>query len=110
MTYVIKQGDTDLFSIDPKTGIIKTIRGLDFERESQHVLIIGTEENTSSLPGTTTRVVINVQDVNDIPPVFTMVPRPVTLDDNVPIGASVVNLIATDSDGTAPGNQVRLLF
>ncbi|OXU31282.1 hypothetical protein TSAR_011025 [Trichomalopsis sarcophagae] len=107
VTYVIKQGDTDLFSIDPKTGIIKTIRGLDYERETQHVLIVGTEENTSSLPGATTRVVINVQDVNDIPPVFTMVPRPVTLDDNVPIGASVVNLIATDSDGTAPGNQVR---
>lgn len=47
------------------------------------------------------------QDVNDIPPVFTSVPRPITLDDDVPIGTTVVNLIATDSDGTAPGNQVR---
>lgn len=58
---MIKQGDTELFSIDPKTGIIKTIRGLDYESQNQHVLIIGTAENTSDLPGSTTRVVINVQ-------------------------------------------------
>lgn len=58
---MIKQGDTELFSIDPKTGVIKTIRGLDYESQSQHVLIVGTEENTSDLPGSTTRVVINVQ-------------------------------------------------
>lgn len=103
---MIKQGDTELFAVDPKTGVVKTIRGLDFERESQHVLIIGTVENTSKLPGATTKVVINVQDVNDIPPVFTVVPRPVRLDDTVPIGATVVNLRATDSDGTSPGNQV----
>lgn len=48
-----------------------------------------------------------IQDVNDIPPVFTSVPRPITLDDDIPIGTTVINLIATDSDGTAPGNQVR---
>lgn len=107
MTYVIRQGDNEIFIVDPKTGAIKTRRGLDYERETQHVLVIGTVENTSNLPGASTRVVINVIDVNDIPPVFTMVPRPVRLDDNVPIGATVVNLIATDSDGTAPGNQVR---
>ncbi|XP_034940694.1 cadherin-99C [Chelonus insularis] len=107
ITYVIKQGDTDLFSIDSKTGVIKTIRGLDYERDSQHILIIGTLENTSDLPGSTTRVVINVQDMNDIPPVFTSVPRPITLDDDVPIGTTVINLFAQDSDGTSPGNQVR---
>ncbi|XP_015184942.1 PREDICTED: protocadherin-15 [Polistes dominula] len=107
ITYTIKQGDTELFSIDPKSGVIQTIRGLDYERENQHILIIGTVENTSDLPGSTTRVVVNVQDVNDIPPIFTMVPRPITLDDDSPIGTTVINLVATDSDGTAPGNQVR---
>ncbi|XP_006563686.2 cadherin-99C isoform X2 [Apis mellifera] len=107
ITYMIKQGDTELFAIDQRTGVIKTTRGLDYERESQHILIIGTVENTSDLPGSTTRVVVNVQDVNDIPPVFTSVPRPITLDDDIPIGTTVINLIATDSDGTAPGNQVR---
>lgn len=50
-----------MFRIDPKTGIIKTIRGLDYEKENQYILIIGTVENTSNLLGSTTKVVINVQ-------------------------------------------------
>lgn len=61
ITYMIKQGDTELFAIDQRTGVIKTTRGLDYERENQHILIIGTVENTSDLPGSTTRVVVNVQ-------------------------------------------------
>ena len=88
--------------------MVKTRRGLDYERETRHVLVVGTVENAGSLAGATTKVLVNVQDVNDIPPVFTLVPRPVWLDDNVPIGALVANLVATDSDGTAPGNTVRL--
>ncbi|KAF7995558.1 hypothetical protein HCN44_006665 [Aphidius gifuensis] len=107
ITYFIKEGDNDLFSIDSKTGVIKTKRGLDYERENQHILIIGIIENTTGLPGSTTRVIINVQDMNDIPPVFTTVPQPITLDDNVPIGMTVINLVAQDSDGTSPGNQIR---
>lgn len=37
---------------------------------------------------------------------FTQIPRPITLEDDVAIGTIVTNLTATDSDGTAPGNQV----
>lgn len=107
ITYVIKQGSTELFSIDPKTGIITTTRGLDYEKESQYILVVGTLENPGTGPGATTRVIINVLDRNDIPPVFTAVPRPVTLNDDVPIGTTVTSLIATDSDGTSPGNKVR---
>lgn len=48
--------------------------------------------------------------MNDIPPVFTTVPRPITLDDDVPIGTTVIDLVAADSDGTAPGNQVSVFL
>lgn len=48
-----------------------------------------------------------MKDRNDIPPVFTTVPRPITLEDEVSIGTSVMTLTATDSDGTSPGNKVR---
>lgn len=107
ITYIIRQGPSELFRIEPKTGTIYTTRGLDFERENQHTLIIGTLENPTNEKGATTRVVINIEDRNDIPPVFTSVPRPITLDDEVNIGTRVINLIATDSDGTSPGNKVR---
>ncbi|XP_044262144.1 cadherin-99C [Tribolium madens] len=107
ITYVIHQGPTDLFRIDENSGAVYTIRGLDYEKDSQHVLTIGTLENMSNREGSTTKVIINVDDRNDIPPVFTIIPHPITLDDDVGIGTPVTNLVATDSDGTAPGNKVR---
>ncbi|XP_071438739.1 cadherin-99C isoform X2 [Hetaerina americana] len=107
ITFVIKQGPTDLFQIDSKTGVIRTTRGLDYERETQYILIVGTLENSDTMPGATTKVIVNVEDRNDIPPVFTMLPKPITLEDDVPIGKTVMTLLATDSDGTPPGNKVR---
>ncbi|CAH1118837.1 unnamed protein product [Phaedon cochleariae] len=105
--YVIHQGPTDLFRIDENTGSVYTTRGLDYEKESQHILVIGTLENMSSDNGSTTKIIVNVEDRNDIPPVFTIIPHPITLEDDVPIGTTVTTLVATDSDGTAPGNKVR---
>jgi protocadherin-15 len=107
ITYVIHQGPTDLFRIDENSGAVYTIRGLDFEKESQHILTIGTLENMSNQEGSTTKVIVNVEDRNDIPPVFTIIPHPITLEDDVAIGTPVTTLVATDSDGTAPGNKVR---
>ncbi|CAH1113662.1 unnamed protein product [Psylliodes chrysocephalus] len=107
ITYVIHQGPTDLFRIEENTGSIYTTRGLDYERESQHILIIGTLENMSNNNGSTTKVIVNVEDRNDIPPVFTIIPHPITLEDDVAIGTVVTTLVATDSDGTSPGNKVR---
>lgn len=61
VTYIIKQGPSDLFTIDPKTGVIRTARGLDYELESQYILMVGTLENPGSEPGATTRVIVNVE-------------------------------------------------
>ncbi|KAK6626827.1 hypothetical protein RUM44_009304 [Polyplax serrata] len=107
ITYVIKQGPTDIFTVDPQTGELKCTKGLDYERESNYTIIIGTVENQSQEPGATTKVIIQVEDRNDIPPVFTTVPKPLTLDDEVSIGTPILTLTATDSDGTPPGNKVR---
>lgn len=61
ITYVIHQGPTDLFRIDENTGTIHTSRGLDYEKDNQHVLIIGTLENMSNKKGSTTKVIVNVE-------------------------------------------------
>lgn len=61
ITYTIKQGDTEFFSIDPKSGVLKTLRGLDYERDNQHILVVGTQENNGEKRGATTRVIVNVQ-------------------------------------------------
>lgn len=57
----MRQGPSEFFSVDPKSGKVKTIKGLDYETESQHTLIIGTEENNSTKPGATTKVIIHVE-------------------------------------------------
>jgi len=61
ITYTIRQGPTDLFTIDQHTGVIHTTRGLDYERENQYILVVGTLENPGNGPGATTRVFVNVE-------------------------------------------------
>ncbi|RWS15678.1 protocadherin-15-like isoform X1 [Dinothrombium tinctorium] len=107
ITYVIREGDTSLFAIDPLSGVLRTLQGLDFEKKSQHIVIVGTLENNSNDEKATCVVQINVQDQNDNFPVFTSSSAPVRLQDSVPLGTVVTTLSATDSDGTSPGNQIR---
>lgn len=65
VTYSIRQGDVEKFRIDPQSGIVRTRRSLDFERQAQYVLIIGTVENTDlNDPQATTTLVVNVQVVS----------------------------------------------
>ncbi len=52
----------DKFSINPKTGAIKTVKGLDFELSRSHMLIIGTEEGRAgggSLLNSVKQVIFN---------------------------------------------------
>lgn len=53
-------GDTDLFSIDRKTGLIRTLKPLDREESARHELIVGTEENNSDGNGSTATVEVVV--------------------------------------------------
>ncbi|XP_046657764.1 cadherin-99C-like isoform X2 [Daphnia pulicaria] len=108
VTYTIRQGDAEKFRIDPQSGIVRTRRSLDYERQAQYVLIIGTLENTDvNDPQATTTLFVNVQDRNDVAPVYSSLPRPVRLRSTVPVGQVVTTVIAVDSDGTSPNNHVR---
>lgn len=61
MTYTIRQGDIDKFTIDPQTGVVRTRKFLDYERQVQYILIVGTVENTDlNDPHSTTTLVVNV--------------------------------------------------
>ncbi|XP_050349309.1 cadherin-99C [Nymphalis io] len=107
ITYTILKGDTDLFSIDRKSGLIRTLRMLDRETSARHELLVGTEENSGEGNGATTTVEVLVDDKNDNAPVFTSVPRPVTVEDTASIGSLVETVVALDADATAPNNRVR---
>lgn len=65
-------GDTDTFSIDRKSGLIRTLHALDRETMARHEIIVGTEETYEDVPGATTTVEILVD---------------VSIDDNWQLGA-----------------------
>lgn len=61
VTYTIRQGDVDKFVIDPQSGVVRTKKFLDYERQLQYILIVGTVENTDlNDPQSTTTLVVNV--------------------------------------------------
>lgn len=107
VTYKLKNGPDELFRVDTKTGQLKTLRGLDFEESKRYELVIGTAENKGDGPGDTIKVIVDVEDRNDIPPVFVSIPEPVTVSDDQNIGAIIGSMPAIDGDGSSPGNVVR---
>ncbi len=48
VTYRLSGGDPSLFSVHPRTGVVRAVRGLDFEGRRTHELVIGTEEDMVS--------------------------------------------------------------
>lgn len=62
ITYTIREGDTTLFAVDPVTGVVRTIAGLDYEKKTSHTLVIGTLENDKTDPqaSCTVRVAVEV--------------------------------------------------
>lgn len=107
ITYALRDGRSDLFKVDAKTGEVKTIRNLDYESDRKHELIIGTLENSGKDTGDYVRIVVMVEDRNDVAPMFINILGPITLNDDQPIGSEVAEVKATDSDGSYPGNAVR---
>lgn len=107
ITYVFKNGPSELFKIDPKTGVIRTVKGLDYEEEKMIEITVGTAENPGREPGDTIKVRVNVEDRNDNPPVFISIPEPVTVNDDIQIGSKIGSMPAVDGDGTSPSNSIR---
>ena len=84
------------------------MKGLDFELQQSHIIIVGTQENSNENdPQATTKVKISVVDVNDNAPKFVTPPLPTRLQDSAPVGTVVATMVAKDEDGTAPLNSVK---
>jgi protocadherin-15 len=111
ITYEIVSGDQNMFEIDAKTGVIRTLKGLDYEHQRMHFVTVSTEEarGTFDIGMTSCTVEITVQDINDVSPVFVTVPsgRTIQVRNDAKIGAKIALVKATDGDGTEPGNLVR---
>ncbi|XP_076316217.1 fat-like cadherin-related tumor suppressor homolog isoform X4 [Tachypleus tridentatus] len=102
MKYSIDSGnEEEVFSINPITGLIATVRLLDRETKSRYVLSVSAalEDSKRNREKGTTIVNITVLDDNDNDPLFNSSSVvTVHFDENRPIGSVVYTVHAADSD------------
>lgn len=83
------QGGSDLFAIDPLLGHLTLTRHLDYEVGQRHSLVIvATDSGTPSLSSNMS-LIVEVQDVNDNPPVFERFEYSVSVPESLPVNSQV---------------------
>lgn len=94
VTFGIKNNkDSTKFKINPKTGIILTTEKLDYESKKRYEFDVVANHGEAE-----THIVVEVIDENDNSPRFTRSSYEATLDENSPVGSSVLTVAATDRD------------
>ncbi|CAM5108710.1 unnamed protein product [Eretmochelys imbricata] len=91
------------FTIDHTNGEIKVTKLLDREEISGYTLTVQASDNGNPSRVNTTTVNIDVSDVNDNPPVFSKGNYSVIIQENKPVGFSVLQLTVTDKDSSHNG-------
>ncbi|XP_055782688.1 protocadherin alpha-3-like isoform X37 [Salvelinus fontinalis] len=111
-----KLSDNDHFRIevkdrgeDRKIPFLILLKQLDREVTKKHVLLFAAMDGGKPVRSGTSEIKIEVLDVNDNSPIFTKDVYSVRLSENVPIGATVIQVNATDLDEGANG-EVRYSF
>ncbi|XP_059201566.1 protocadherin Fat 2 [Centropristis striata] len=94
VTFSIKNNpDSTKFKINPKTGIIITTEKFDYERKERYEFDVVANHGDAE-----THIVIEITDENDNSPQFSHTSYQATLDENTPVGSSVLKVAAMDQD------------
>ncbi|KAJ8338471.1 hypothetical protein SKAU_G00374370 [Synaphobranchus kaupii] len=94
VTYRIRNSPNSLkFKINPKSGQVVTTESVDFEKKSHYEFDVVVNHGEAQA-----HVIVDIIDENDNAPKFTNPTYQGTLPENVPIGTSILKVIATDGD------------
>ncbi|XP_054886595.1 protocadherin Fat 2-like [Poeciliopsis prolifica] len=94
VTFSIKNNPDSLnFKIHPKTGIIITADKFDYERKKRYEFDVVANHGEAE-----THIVIKIADENDNNPHFRQTSYQATVDENMPVGSSVLKVAASDID------------
>ncbi|KAB1272052.1 Protocadherin Fat 3, partial [Camelus dromedarius] len=97
--FSIVSGDRDNeFAVDPLLGLVKVKKKLDRERVSGYSLIVQAVDSGIPAMSSTATVNIDISDVNDNSPVFTPANYTAVIQENKPVGTSILQLVVTDRD------------
>ena len=82
-------GDGGLFTIDSKTGHLSLNRSLDYETDARHSLVVTAMDGGVPQLSANLTVSVEVQDVNDNPPIFERTEYAVEVIEMLPINSQV---------------------
>ncbi|XP_018591317.2 protocadherin Fat 1a isoform X3 [Scleropages formosus] len=91
------------FTVDAATGVLKVARHLDREKISGYTLTVQATDNGSPPKSSSATINIDVSDVNDNAPVFSHANYSIIIQENCPLGTSVLQLSVTDKDASHNG-------
>jgi protocadherin-16/23 len=105
VTYYIVGGNImGIFGINMTDGRIYTVRNVDYETSSSHLLSIKAKDNSILNPKSSIMTVrIVILDLNDNPPIFSVDPVIITVQENSPPGRSTWTFSASDRDSGING-------
>ncbi len=92
----------DTFSIDPVSGIISLSgNALDHESIEHYILTVSASDSGQPVLTATSTVYVNVKDINDNAPIIDKSLYEVQVPEDLPIGSSIVQIMAHDKDSDA---------
>nr|CAD7262840.1 unnamed protein product [Timema shepardi] len=100
-------GTEGLFVIDPRQGHITLSRPLDYETTQRHSLVLTASDSGDPPRSANLTVLVEVQDVNDNPPVFERMEYAISVLESLPVNSQVIQVTAVDLD---TGNNARLTY
>ncbi|XP_026152475.1 protocadherin Fat 3a isoform X3 [Mastacembelus armatus] len=102
--YSIISGDRDnQFFIDPLSGVIKVNKPLDREMVPSYSLAIRALDSGILPMSSTVMVNIDISDINDNPPTFSPANLTTVIQENKPVGTSILQLSVIDQDSSHNG-------
>uniref|UniRef100_A0A803T2Y4 FAT atypical cadherin 4 n=1 Tax=Anolis carolinensis TaxID=28377 RepID=A0A803T2Y4_ANOCA len=97
ITYTVSEDDGDgTFFLNPVTGVFNLTCMLDYEMQQYYILTIRAEDGGGQ--SITVRVYINILDVNDNAPIFSMDSYSTSLMENLSPGSTIFLFNVTDAD------------
>ena len=96
--YTITSGDGGgIFNINQDTGVLSLKQSVQ-GKQTQYSLTVRATDTGRNPKFDEVRVVVNIEDINDNRPVFTVCPDEVTVEENKPRGERVTQVTAVDKD------------
>nr|CAH7769494.1 unnamed protein product [Callosobruchus chinensis] len=92
-----------VFSLGPVDGLLKVVGRIDRETTSNYTLVVHAKDRGDPPRMTQTKIFVKVLDENDNSPVFDPKQYSASISENASIGASVLQVSATDTDDESNG-------